>query len=68
MLQVVIIIYYLSIDSLFSGRNITTGLPQHTKVRWFSRGAVLKRFFDQCVEIGHFMEKNGKPVKGLQCP
>ncbi|XP_037124343.1 general transcription factor II-I repeat domain-containing protein 2A-like [Syngnathus acus] len=38
-------------DSFLSDHDIRAGLPYHTDVRWLSRGAVLKRFFELRGEI-----------------
>lgn len=54
-------------DTFLSDNDIHAGLPYHTDVRWLSRGAVLKRFFELRGEIGQFMEKKGCPVKELKC-
>jgi hypothetical protein len=37
----------------------------HTNVRWLSRGAVLKRFFDMVKEIKLFMEKEDRNIEEL---
>ena len=53
-------------DSLLREKDHNYGLPYHTEVRWLSRGAVLRRFFDLREEIKQFMEKNGKPLLEFQ--
>lgn len=52
-------------ETLLSEHNITHSLPFQTEVRWLSRGAVLKHFFEICTEIDQFMEQKGKPVAEL---
>lgn len=54
------------LDKLLRDGNITHSLPYHTEVRWFSRGTVLRHFFDLQEEIGQYMEKNVEPVLELQ--
>lgn len=53
-------------DTFLSDNDIHAGLPYHTDVRWLSRGAVLKLFFELREEFGQFMEKKGRPVKELK--
>ncbi|XP_077957581.1 general transcription factor II-I repeat domain-containing protein 2-like [Gasterosteus aculeatus] len=55
-------------DNFLSDKDINFGLPYHAEVRWLSRGAMLKRFFDLREKIGQFMEKKGKPVHELKNP
>ncbi|XP_023254026.1 general transcription factor II-I repeat domain-containing protein 2B-like [Seriola lalandi dorsalis] len=53
-------------DSPLREKDHNYGLPYHTEVRWLSRGAVLRRFFDLREEIKQFVEKKGKPVLEFQ--
>ncbi|KAK3519988.1 hypothetical protein QTP70_010128 [Hemibagrus guttatus] len=53
-------------DSLLREKDHNYGLSYHTEVRWLSRGAVLRRFFDLREEIKQFMERKGKPVLEFQ--
>ncbi|KAL4006188.1 mitochondrial carrier [Sarotherodon galilaeus] len=49
-------------DSLLREKDHIYGLPYHTEVRWLSRGAELRCFFDLREEIEQFMEEKGEPV------
>ncbi|CAI9725753.1 Hypothetical predicted protein [Octopus vulgaris] len=55
-------------DNFLRDIGITYGLPYHTEVRWLSRGAMLKRFFNLREEIEQFMEKKDKLVLEFQSP
>lgn len=54
-------------DCLLSQNHIPNTVAYHNEVRWQSRGAELRSFFDLCEEIGQLMEKKGNPVMELQC-
>ena len=43
-------------------------LLYYTEVRWLSRGAMLRRFYELRDEVFHFMEEKGKPVFHLKDP
>ncbi|KAI6655604.1 General transcription factor II-I repeat domain-containing protein 2-like [Oopsacas minuta] len=43
-------------------------LLYYTEVRWLSKGAMLRRFYELKEEVFHFMEEKGKPVFHLNDP